>query len=55
MLVVLDGATEQAGSWWDHWATWLKSNAGRKVNAPTSLGSEANPAGLAAPGHYVLD
>jgi len=50
----LEGATEHAGSWWDHWTEWLKGHGGRKVNAPTELGSEANPAGLSAPGSYVL-
>lgn len=51
----LDSATEHAGSWWDHWGTWIEGHAGRKVNAPTSLGSETNPVGLPAPGRYVLD
>jgi polyhydroxyalkanoate synthase len=50
----LAGATEHAGSWWDHWATWLKPHAGRLVNAPTELGSEQYPAGVDAPGTYVL-
>lgn len=51
----LEGATEQAGSWWDHWGQWLKPHAGRLVNAPLTLGSKANPAGLPAPGSYVLE
>jgi polyhydroxyalkanoate synthase len=48
-------AVEQQGSWWDHWATWLKPHGGRKVNAPTELGSEAWAPIMPAPGAYVLN
>ncbi len=51
----LAGATEHQGSWWDHWAGWLEGHAGRLVNAPAELGSEANPPTIPAPGRYVLD
>lgn len=50
----LAGATEQKGSWWDHWAGWLDGHAGRLVKAPTTLGSTANPPQIDAPGRYVL-
>ena len=50
----LAGAEEHGGSWWDHWSQWLKPHAGRKVAAPDTLGSEQYPAGVAAPGEYVL-
>ncbi|MCP3990284.1 MAG: alpha/beta fold hydrolase [Actinomycetia bacterium] len=51
----LEGAEEHAGSWWDHWTGWLKGKGGRRLAAPETLGSEAYPTGVAAPGLYVLD
>jgi polyhydroxyalkanoate synthase len=49
----LAGASEQAGSWWDHWAGWYRQHGGGEVPAPRSLGSTQNPAGDPAPGRYV--
>lgn len=49
----LAGATEQPGSWWDHWAHWYRGHGGGEVPAPRTLGSAANPAGDPAPGRYV--
>lgn len=49
------GATENAGSWWDHWLGWLAPRSGDERPAPASLGSERHPAGDPAPGRYVLD
>ena len=51
----LEGATEHAGSWWDHWTKWLKTRSGKLVAASTELGSDLNPAGVAAPGSYVFE
>jgi polyhydroxyalkanoate synthase subunit PhaC len=48
------GAEEVAGSWWPYWMEWLTERAGKKVAAPVSLGSAANPELGAAPGLYVL-
>jgi len=48
-------AVEHAGSWWDHWTTWLESHRGRKVNAPTEAGSAEHPPIMPAPGAYVLN
>jgi polyhydroxyalkanoate synthase len=48
-------AVEHAGSWWDHWTTWLEAHFGRKVNAPTEAGSAAHPPIMPAPGSYVLN
>ena len=50
----LAGAEEHAGSWWDHWAGWIEPQAGPMVPAPAEPGSEIHPAGLDAPGTYVL-
>jgi polyhydroxyalkanoate synthase len=49
----LAGATEHAGSWWDHWSTWYAGHGAGEVPAPQKLGSEAHPAGDPAPGRYV--
>ena len=50
-----ENAVEHAGSWWDHWTKWLTPQGGRKVNAPTKLGSKAHPPIMPAPGSYVLN
>lgn len=47
-------AVEHQGSWWDHWSEWLSGHGGRKRNAPESLGSDAYPPIMPAPGSYVL-
>jgi polyhydroxyalkanoate synthase len=49
----LAGATEHAGSWWDHWAGWYRGHGGGEVSAPLAVGSTQNPAGDPAPGRYV--
>ncbi len=48
----LAGATEHPGSWWEHWAQWLRPLSGEDVPArdPTS---GPLPALEAAPGSYV--
>jgi poly[(R)-3-hydroxyalkanoate] polymerase subunit PhaC len=47
------GATEHAGSWWDHWAAWYRAHGAGEVPAPRTLGSALHPAGDPAPGRYV--
>ena len=49
----LAGAREQSGSWWDHWRDWYAQHGAGEKPAPTSLGSDAHPAGDPAPGRYV--
>src|SRR5688500_4293662 len=49
----LAGATEHAGSWWDHWSGWYARHGAGEVPAPQKLGSDAHPAGDPAPGRYV--
>jgi polyhydroxyalkanoate synthase len=51
----LKGATEQKGSWWDHWLGWLDRRSGEKRDAPMSLGSLRFPPQEPAPGKYVMD
>jgi poly[(R)-3-hydroxyalkanoate] polymerase subunit PhaC len=48
-------AQAQAGSWWDHWASWSIARSGQSREAPRVLGSKRHPAGTAAPGTYVLE
>jgi polyhydroxyalkanoate synthase len=50
----LAGADAHQGSWWDHWAAWLRPRSGRKVAAPGELGSDEYPPIVDAPGTYVL-
>ena len=49
----LETATEQAGSWWIDWSTWLAAHQGRKVAARKVLGSADHPPIEPAPGRYV--
>jgi len=49
----IDGAKETPGSWWEDWAGWLKSHAGKQVAAPKSYGRGKYKAIEAAPGRYV--
>ena len=48
-------ATEQKGSWWDHWLGWLDKRSGNKRDAPASLGSRRFPPLEPAPGKYVME
>ena len=50
----LVSATQQAGSWWPHWAAWLSSRSGERVPA-ADLGNAQYPAIEAAPGRYVRE
>jgi len=50
----LDQAAKHEGSWWTDWVAWLRERSGRKVKPP-SLGSEAHPPLMDAPGSYVLE
>jgi polyhydroxyalkanoate synthase len=47
------GATESAGSWWDHWLRWLGERSGDERRAPAKLGNRRHPPIEAAPGRYV--
>ena len=51
----LAGATEAKGSWWPHWAEWLKSFADGEVAARGRLGNKAYPPSEPAPGRYVKE
>lgn len=46
-------ATEQPGSWWTAWSTWLADHGGGMKAAPRSQGSRKFPVLESAPGRYV--
>ncbi|MEO7371720.1 MAG: alpha/beta fold hydrolase [Ilumatobacteraceae bacterium] len=48
-----DKATQQQGSWWDHWHSWLGSRSGGKRAAPKALGNAEHRPLEKAPGRYV--
>jgi len=51
----LAGSRVLPDSWWAHWREWLAVRSGELEPAPPSLGSALHPAGVAAPGRYVLE
>jgi polyhydroxyalkanoate synthase len=50
----LEGAQERAGSWWEHWRTWLTERSGPTKKASARVGNRRHPAANPAPGTYVL-
>jgi polyhydroxyalkanoate synthase len=51
----LQGAGEQAGSWWPFWIEWLQQRSGAHREAPKKLGGKGFAATDPAPGRYVLE
>lgn len=51
----LAGASMNQGSWWLDYARWLAERTPRRRRAPRTLGSKAHPAGVPAPGRYVME
>ena len=49
----IEGATQQAGSWWPDWVGWLASHSGRRHTAPAELGHASYKPIEPAPGRYV--
>jgi polyhydroxyalkanoate synthase len=47
------GATEHPGSWWPHWAAWLRERSGGQVPARDPAKGKLKPL-CDAPGEYVL-
>jgi polyhydroxyalkanoate synthase subunit PhaC len=51
----LETAQEQPGSWWIHWANWLKDFTGEEVEAREPGANPKFPAIEDAPGRYVKE
>jgi polyhydroxyalkanoate synthase len=51
----LADSSQQAGSWWPHWADWAIARSGEERPAPKRLGSRRNRPIEAAPGRYVME
>ncbi|THF66825.1 class I poly(R)-hydroxyalkanoic acid synthase [Pseudothauera nasutitermitis] len=51
----LEGATEQPGSWWRHWAEWLRAFGGKQVAARGRMGNAKYKPIEPAPGRYVKE
>ena len=49
----LEGASQQQGSWWEHWGDWVSQRSGAQCPAPSALGSTRFPPQRSAPGAYV--
>ena len=49
----LRGATENKGSWWDHWLKWLSARSGEDLPAPKAPGGNGYTPTDPAPGTYV--
>lgn len=50
-----DAATVHRGSWWGHWADWVRARSGAPRPAPVTLGSPRFPPLEPAPGRYVRE
>jgi polyhydroxyalkanoate synthase len=50
----LETAEFHEGSWWADWLEWIKQRSGEQVSPP-SMGSQAHPPIIPAPGIYVLE
>lgn len=51
----LASARSVQGSWWPHYAAWLKKHSGKEIPARKKLGSRSHPEIEAAPGRYVKE
>jgi len=51
----LAGAQERPGSWWLHWAEWIKPISGKQVKARGRVGSTKYEPIEPAPGRYVKE
>ena len=50
----LEGAEFHQGGWWSDWVEWIEPRSGGLV-VPPSVGSQAHPPMVPAPGTYVLE
>ena len=50
----IEGAEENAGSWWPYWDKWLKARSDDLKPAPKNQGNKSFPPLCKAPGEYVF-
>ncbi len=48
-------ATKHSGSWWEHWAEYLRERSGNEIPAPKKPGNKKYPSLGAAPGIYIFE
>ena len=51
----LANAQAEKDSWWADWRTWLADHSGERRAAPATVGNKQHPAGVKAPGTYVME
>ncbi|MGX7002829.1 alpha/beta fold hydrolase [Caballeronia sp. KNU42] len=51
----LTSARVEKETWWLDWRTWLADRSGERQPAPATLGNKQHPAGVKAPGTYVVE
>jgi polyhydroxyalkanoate synthase subunit PhaC len=51
----LTNARVEKDTWWLDWRTWLAERSGERRPAPAKLGNKQHPAGVKAPGTYVVE
>ena len=51
----IESSREHPGSWWNHWASWIKARSGSEIPARTVLGNRTYADIEPAPGSYVRD
>ena len=51
----LANAQAEKESWWADWRTWLADHSGERRAAPAKVGNKQHPAGVKAPGTYVME
>jgi polyhydroxyalkanoate synthase len=51
----IESSIEHPGSWWNHWARWIRAHSGPAAPARTVLGSRKHAEIEPAPGSYVRE
>ena len=51
----LANAQAEKESWWADWRTWLADHSCERRAAPATVGNKQHPAGVKAPGTYVME
>jgi polyhydroxyalkanoate synthase len=51
----LKRANKEAGTWWQHWLSWIQDRSAEKKPARSSLGNNDITPLTEAPGKYVME